>query len=127
MQSGVSIIPATELAAGDAFAAQMGWGEGVYSVALAPSSIGPITHYGCRADLYPSFMEFLANPPPDSPPFVWLVDEFDAEGNPLPIPRLPYSIIIHTREQGDAYGHWIDVTESQGLVTLLPDNPANLP
>lgn len=115
LMSGVFILPAAMRDAGNAFGEQMGWGSPSYSIALSPTGAEPATHWGARADLYPGFFDLLGNPPEGAPDFVFLVDEVDENGSPLPIPALPNDLLIHVRDVGEPYQHWLDVTQAQGL------------
>lgn len=66
LKSAVFIVPASHRAAGDALAESMGWGLGVYSVALSATGEAPATHYCCRADINDSFLALLADPPAEA-------------------------------------------------------------
>ena len=112
MQSGVFIIPADQLDAGNAFGEAQGWGEKSLSVPLSATGQEPATHWGARADLSPSFFDLLTDPPL---PLTLLTDEYDEDGNLMPMPLVPDQLLIHVREQGDAYGHWMYVLGEQGL------------
>lgn len=58
MTSAILIVPAAHVAAADAIAAAMGWGEGrVYSIALSDQpDTGAVTHYAHRPDVSESFI-----------------------------------------------------------------------
>jgi hypothetical protein len=96
MQSGVFIIPADQLDAGNAFGEQMGWGEKSLSVPLSPTGQEPATHWGARADVSEAFLAMLADPPTDAVPLLEVLH-------------------IDLRDTGDAYGHWQDVLAGLGL------------
>ena len=64
MTSAVLIIPAALRAAANAVAASQGWGPDNYTVPLSASGMPPATHYLCRTDVSPEFLELVANPPP---------------------------------------------------------------
>jgi hypothetical protein len=96
MTSGVFIIPADHLDAGNAFGEAHGWSEKSLSVPLSPTGQEPATHWGARADVGEAFLAMLADPPPDAVPLLEVTH-------------------IDLRDTGDAYGHWQDVLAAQGL------------
>lgn len=99
MHSAVFIIPAAYRDAGNALGEAMGWGPGNYSVALSPTGQEPATHYGCRADVGPSFIALMGNPPPEAAPVL---------------------AVLHAdlRDTDDAYGHWSGVLAGLGLMMM---------
>lgn len=70
MTSAVLILPDAYRAVGDAFGVAKGWGEGNFSVPLSGDGSEPATHWGCRADVGPSFIEMVENPSPENEPLV---------------------------------------------------------
>lgn len=112
MKSSVFIIPTNQLDAGNAFAEAQGWGEKSLSIPLSATGQEPATHWGARADIGESFFSLLADPPL---PLTLLTDEYDTDGNLVPMPLVSDQLVIHVRDQGDAYGHWTYVLGAQGL------------
>jgi hypothetical protein len=96
MQSGVFIIPADHLDAGNAFGEAHGWGAKSLSVPLSATGQEPATHWGARADVGGEFLAMLADPPLDAMPLL-------------------EAMHIDLRDTGDAYGHWQDVLAGLGL------------
>lgn len=96
MTSAVLIVPASTLAAANALGELMGWGPRNYTVPLGPSPQGPITHWGCRAEVQPGYFDLLADPPPEAMPVLAV-------------------LIADYRETDDPNQHAMDVLAELGL------------
>lgn len=81
MTSAVLIVPAADRDMANAFGESMGWGPNNYSVALTSDGT-TISHYGCRADVGQTFLDLMANPPPEAAPVIAvLISDFqEADG-----------------------------------------------
>ena len=64
MTSAVLIIPAALKSAADMVSAAMGWGPENYTLPLSNDGGVTLTHYACRTDVTPVFLQQIANPPP---------------------------------------------------------------
>ena len=101
--SAVLILPAAYRQAGNTLSAEMGWqpadaDPGTYSIPLCTGDT--LTHWGCRADVTPSFIDMVENPTPETQP---LIDV----------------LIWDWRVTGDPYGHFVDVIAGQGLTVRV--------
>lgn len=99
MKSAVMIVPASGLAAANAFGQAMGWGPGNYSVPLSPTGAAPATHWGCRATVYQTFLDLLANPPEAA------------------LPILAFTV-MDLKDTDDFAGHFHGVIAGQGLAII---------
>ena len=63
-QSAVLIIPAALRAAANSVGAAMGWGPENYTLPLSDDGGVTLTHYACRTNVTPQFLQQVANPPP---------------------------------------------------------------
>lgn len=102
MTSAVLIVPAAAREAGNQLGESMGWGTGNYSVALSPTGQLPATHWGCRAEVSPSFIELLANPPDSA----------------LPVISILYSNFSDSKE---GYTHFMDCINSLSLKRVVSE------
>lgn len=59
MLSTVLILPAAQVATGNAVANAMGWGPDNYSVPLSANGLEPATHYGLHAWASPEFRQMI--------------------------------------------------------------------
>ena len=108
----VLILPSPYRDAGNQLAASMGWQPegaipGTYSIPLSATSAPTvITHYGCRAAAMQSFLDTLADPPPEAQPLVAaLISDFRPSGQ-------------------DDHGHFMDVIAANGLALYVdPEVP----
>jgi hypothetical protein len=100
MTSAVLIIPADDLDAANAFGVEQGWGEGNFSVPLSPTGAEPTTHWGCRAEVGPSFIEMVENPRPENEPLV--------------------AVLVYSFSDSLApYDHWVETLNNNGLSITL--------
>lgn len=81
MTSAVLIVPAADRDMANAFGEGMGWGPNNYSVPLTTDGT-TISHYGCRADVGQTFLDLMADPPPEAAPVtaVLISDFQEADG-----------------------------------------------
>lgn len=81
MTSAVLIVPAADRDMANAFGESMGWGPNNYSVPLTTDGT-TISHYGCRADVGQTFLDLMADPPPEAAPVMAvLISDFqEADG-----------------------------------------------
>ena len=99
MTSAVLILPDAYRDAGNAFGVEKGWGDNNFSVALSADGSEPATHWGCRADVGPSFVEMVENPDPESGPLI--------EG------------LIHSFNDALApYDHWVETLAANNLMVV---------
>jgi hypothetical protein len=101
MTSAVLIIPADDLDAANAFGVEQGWGEGNFSVPLSPTGAEPTTHWGCRAEVGPIFIEMVENPSPENEPLV-------------------AALIYSFSDSLAPYDHWVEVLAEQSLTIIVP-------
>lgn len=80
MTSAVLIVPDADRDAANAFGESMGWGPNNYSVALSADGAAPATHWGCRADVRQTFLDLLADPPPEAAPVLAVLISDIADG-----------------------------------------------
>lgn len=90
MTSAVFIVPADALDAANALGEFMGWGPCNYTVPLGPTPTGPVTHWGCRAEVQPGYFDLVSYPPPEA----------------LPVLAV---LIADYRDTDDPYQHAMDV------------------
>jgi hypothetical protein len=64
MPSAVLIVPIALKSAADMVGAAMGWGPENYTLPISADGGVTLTHYACRTDVTPAFLEQVANPPP---------------------------------------------------------------
>lgn len=96
MTSAVLIVPAASLDAANALGELMGWGPCNYTVPLGPTPTGPVTHWGCRAEVQPGYFDLIANPPPEARPVLAV-------------------LIADYRETDDPHQHAMDVLAAHNL------------
>jgi hypothetical protein len=101
MTSAVLVLPDAYREEGNAFAAEQGWGEDNFCVALSANAQYPATHWGCRADVGQSFVDAVENPSPENQPLV-------AE------------LIYNFQDNVDPYTHWITTLTANGLAVIYP-------
>lgn len=97
MTSAVIITPAAAKPQATAFAIQMGWQDetgDTFSVPLVTD--GTVTHYGCRADVGPTFLALMADPPDEAKPLL-------------------AALIIDLSDTLWGRAHWDAVLTAQGL------------
>ena len=99
MTSAVLIVPDADRDAANAFGESMGWGPNNYSVALSADGAEPATHWGCRADVGQTFLDMLADPPPEAAPVLAVLISDFADGV-------------------DPHDHWMAVLEDNNLQIL---------
>jgi hypothetical protein len=101
MTSAVLIVPAAYHDEANAFAVEQGWGENSLSVPLSPTGQEPATHWACRADVGPSFIDMVENPSPENQPLV--------------------EVLIYSFEDNvDPYDHWTRVFAENNLAVAYP-------
>jgi len=101
MTSAVLILPDANRDAGNAFGVEQGWGDNNFSVALSGDGSEPATHWGCRADVGPSFIEMVENPSPENEPLV--------------------AVLIYSFSDTLApYDHWVETLSANGLSVVVP-------
>lgn len=99
MTSAVLILPDASRDAGNAFGVEQGWGNDNFSVALSADGSEPATHWGCRADVGPSFIEMVENPSPENEPLV--------------------AVLIYSFSDTLApYDHWVETLASNTLMVV---------
>lgn len=101
MTSAVLIVPTADRDAANALGESMGWGPNNYSVPLTDGT--SVTHYGCRADVTQTFIDMLANPPPEAAPVV--------------------AVLISDFREGDGHTHFMDIIG--GLSLIILEEPEN--
>lgn len=105
MTSAVLILPDAYRDAGNAFGVEQGWGNDNFSVALSSDGSEPATHWGCRADVGPSFIEMVENPSPENEPLV--------------------AVLIYSFSDTLApYDHWVETLAANGLAVVTFDEIA---
>lgn len=101
MTSAVLILPDANREAGNAFGVDQGWGDNNFSVALSGDGSEPATHWGCRADVGPSFIEMVENPNPENEPLV--------------------AVLIYSFSDTLApYDHWVETLTINNLSVVVP-------
>lgn len=101
MTSGVLIVPVENLDAANDFGVEQGWGENNFSVPLSDTGEEPATHWGCRAEVGPSFVEMVENPSPEDAPLV--------------------AVLIYSFSESLApYDHWVEVLAENDLSVIMP-------
>ncbi len=99
MKSAVMIVPDAGLVAANAFGEAMGWGPGNYSVPLSPTGAEPATHWGCRATVYQTFLDLLANPTEEA------------------LPIFAFTV-MDLKDTDDFAGHFHQVIDGLGLAII---------
>lgn len=99
MTSAVLILPNAYRDAGNAFGVEQGWGDNNFSVALSADGSEPATHWGCRADVSPNFIEMVENPSPENQPLV--------------------AVLIYNFEDNiSPYDHWVQILALNNLAVV---------
>lgn len=111
MLSTVLILPAAQVATGNAVAEAMGWGPSNYSVPLSADGNEPGTHFGLHAWASEGFRQMIETRfyPPE---LGGVVTEAAFEA-------MLAALVSSFRE--DMVGHWQDVLTTQGLEVLSND------
>ena len=99
MTSAVLILPDAYRDAGNAFGVEQGWGDNNFSVALSADGSEPATHWGCRADVGPSFVDGVENPSPETSDLV-------------------AALIYNFAENVDPYTHWVETLAANNLTVV---------